>query len=170
MTTATRRPIERGSALILVVLLLLAMTLTSVAVVQLSSQGRANAAAQSGHDALVECANAAQAQLWAAVATNGKSYYLDAGTAPMTVASIRLRDGKELLSPAHIDSIAPVLTSAGIRTTPAGDPSGSSGDSDSTNTFKAFRSGKGFATWVTARCIDSVGRAHEVEFAFRFSI
>jgi Tfp pilus assembly protein PilX len=170
MTTPTRRGLARGSALVLVVILLLVMTVVSVAVVRLASQARITSAAQSSHDALVECANAAQAQLWAAIGVNGKSYYQQPSST-MTVTSLRLPDGKELLAPAHIDGPASSSPALGIRSVAAGSPAGTTGDGDSTNTFTGGRSGVGAgATWVTARCKDASGRAHEIEFAFKFSL
>jgi hypothetical protein len=167
--TLQRRP-ARGSALVLVAILLVAMAAVSVAVVRLASQGRISASAQSSHQALVECASAAKAQLWAAIAVGGKQYY-QAPSSTMVVTSLHLPDGKELLSPAHLDSGDTSTPAAAIGAVGAGSPNGFFGDTDSTNTFRDTTTGESpEATWVTARCRDSAGRTHEVEFAFRFSL
>lgn len=167
----TRRRPARGSALVLVVILLLVMTAVSAAVVRLASQGRIGASAQSSHEALIECASAAKAQLWAAIAVNGKQYYT-APSSSMVVTSVRLPDGKELLAPAHLDSGNTSNPASAIRQLPAGSPTGFYGDLDTTNTFVGggASAASSSATWVTARCKDASGRVHEVEFAFRFSI
>lgn len=171
--TARRRRAPRGSALVLVVILLAAMTAVSVAVLRLSGQGRIGAATLSSHEALVECANAAKAQLWAAIATNGKSYIANPSSS-VVVTSLTLPDGKELLAPAHLDSGSTSTPSAGIRQAAASSPTGIYGDMDATNTIVGgganSGSGNNQATWVTARCRDQSGRMHEVEFAFRFSL
>ncbi len=165
-----RRP-ARGSAIVLVVILLVVMTAVSVAVVRLASQGRISAGAQSSHEALIECANAAKAQLWAAIAVNGKQYYT-APSGSMVVTSLQLPDGKQLLSPAHLDSGDTSNPAQAIRQVPAGSPTGFYGDLDTTNTFVGggASAASASATWVTARCRDAAGRVHEVEFAFRFSL
>lgn len=169
--TSRRHP-ARGSALVLVAILLVAMAAVSVAVVRLASQGRISAGAQSAHQALIECASAAKAQLWAAIAVNGKQYYTSPSST-MVVTSLQLPDGKELLSPAHLDSGDTSTPAAAIRAVGAGSPTGFFADVNVTNRFNPLpegNGGDGTATWVTARCRDSAGRTHEVEFAFRFSL
>jgi hypothetical protein len=137
--------------------------------VTLSSQERINAQAQTSYGALVECANAAQAQLWATVSVAGKAYYTTPSTT-MTVTSIHLPDGRELMAPAHVGDGSPTPAEA-IRGALVGSPDGQQRLVDTTNTMAggmASRSTGG--TWVTARCVDAAGRAHEVEFAFQLSL
>lgn len=175
MTRRTPHLPARGSALVLVVILLAAMATISVAIVRLSGQARIRAAAQSSHDALTECANAAKAMLWSALAVNGKSYYLTPSTA-ITVTSLKLPDGKELYAPAHLNSGSTVASTDVIRHVVASSPGGffGTGDDDTTNRLwvgAGRGSGDGSsATWIVARCTDASGRVHEIEFAFRFSL
>lgn len=167
-----RRPTRaiRGSALLLVMILLLVMSLVAASAVTLSSQERIAAAAQTSYDALVECATAAQARLWAAAAQSGASYYAEP-SATMVVTSIRLADGRELMAPAHIDATGEVHPSEGIVSAPTGSPNGLPLDDDTTNTILGGQGRRTrLGTWVVARCTDSSGRQHEVEFAFRFSL
>jgi hypothetical protein len=152
-------------------ILLAVLTIIGVSAVTLSSQERMNAHAHSNYDALVECATAAQAQLWSQVGVNGTAYY-KSPSPTMTVTSLTLSDGRELASPAHLDSTAPILVSAGIGGGPVGDPQGQTWVEDTTNRITASGPGGpgGGGTWVTARCVDSFGRVHEVEFAFKFTL
>ncbi len=163
----------RGHVLLVVFILLVVLAAVGSATVLLSSRGRIAAGAQAGYDSLVECANAAQAQLWAQVGVQGHQYYRQPSST-MTVLSIALRDGTELMAPAHLDGTPASTVAQGIRSgVPAGTADGLSQDQDGTN--KLFggngRSGLGGGgTMATARCKDAVGRVHEVEFSFRFAL
>jgi hypothetical protein len=165
---------ERGSVLLVTFILLAVLAATGAAAVLLSSRGRLSAGAQAGYDAVVECANAAQAKLWASIGVHGHGYYRSP-PAGMVVESMTLAGGKELAAPAHIDSGPLASIADAMYAGVTGTSDGLGTDQDSTNTLRSSverRPGGGGepATIVTARCRDLTGRVHEVEFSFRFSL
>ncbi len=168
MRSAFVRSSQRGASLIVAMVLLAVLSVVGVAAVVLSGQERINAGAQFGYQALVECANAAQAKFWADLQVRGLGYLSPATASTIAVTSIRLPDGRTLDAPAHYGSTGTFYASHGIGTGSAGTPSAQGGDIDITNLIVGGRP-PGQPTWVTARCTDSAGREHEVEFAFRFS-
>jgi hypothetical protein len=86
--------------MVLAIILLGALTVIGVAAVSLSTRERSSAAAYARVDFITQCANAAQAKLWAEMAQYGVAY-LGAGS---QVSSIRLPDGTTITAPAHYDS------------------------------------------------------------------
>jgi len=156
------RPSERGSTLILVVVLLAVLAIIGVAAVSLGSQERVNASAKGRRDALVACANAARMALWAEVARHGAGYMTS--TAPMT--EIVLADGTRLAAPAHYTSAeADALPVAQIVRTNRIVRSFASKTVDLTNKMDAPQSQLGGTAYtVVARCKDAKGREDEVEF------
>ena len=71
MDSTNRRKPARGAALPLAMILLGVLTVIGVAAVSLSRVERQNAASYSRVDFVTQCANAAQAKLWAEMARSG---------------------------------------------------------------------------------------------------
>jgi hypothetical protein len=92
-------PRTAGSVLVLVVILLGVLAAIASAAVMLSSRDRINASAKSHRDVTVACARAAQAKIWAEIATYGTGW-LTSTTIPVT--EFTLPDGTRL-GPLHYD-------------------------------------------------------------------
>lgn len=91
-------PRQRGSTLLIAMIMLAVLSVIGAAAVLLSSQERSNASTVAHLDALNACAQAAQAKLWAEVARNGTSVLQSA----LQVKTMTLPDGTKL-APAHVD-------------------------------------------------------------------
>lgn len=100
MIPSTQSRASRGAALLMALILLGTLTVIGVAAVSLSSRERSSAAAFARIDYAVQCANAAQAKLWAEMSQAGMAY-LGSGVA---VTSMTLPDGTVITAPAHYDS------------------------------------------------------------------
>ncbi len=158
----------RGAALPLSLILLAVLTAIAVAAVSLSSQERVNAGSYSRIDFVTECATAAQAKVWAELASVGTPY-LGQGVA---ITDIRLPDGSTLTAPAHYDTKPGALVSDVII---AGDASSGQGqgssmrERDVTNTT-FIRQDTARALRVMARCYDFRGRMLELELSLKFAM
>jgi Tfp pilus assembly protein PilX len=158
MRTSRTAPPERGSTLVLAMVLLAVLTAIGVAAVALSSQERASAGLKTGRDRLQSCAVAAQGAIWAEMLKYGPSF-LPASGAP--VPEITLSDGTRLRA-GHYGDTGTVVIDTAVRTVPCKD-SKTEEYVDLTNRDSAFlRGGQCFA--ITARCVDPQGRELEVEF------
>ncbi len=162
---ATSPRSARGSSLVFTVVLLAVLSVIGAAAVALSAEERISASEKSQYAALVECANAAQAKLWADMGLYGMRYQ------QIQVSSIKLPNGMELVAPAHYGwTGTPAQTAADVISIgPAGgiDPGG---DSDATNRIVNQGSQGTAGNYMTARCKDAQGREHEVEVAFKFAL
>jgi hypothetical protein len=156
------RPAQRGSTLLLVVVLLGVLSIVGVAAVSLGSQERVNASAKGRRDAMAACARAASMALWAEVAKYGSGYMTS--TAP--VQEIVLPDGTSLAAPAHYSSaVSDALPVAQIVRTHQVARSFAASTIDLTNKMDAPQSKMGGTAYtVVARCRDAKGRENEVEF------
>jgi Tfp pilus assembly protein PilX len=157
----------RGAALPLALILLAVLTAIAVAAVSLSGQERVNAASYSRVDYINECATAAQAKIWAELASLGT--YMGQ---PVAITSIRMPDGSLMTAPAHYDS-----TPGTTRVTDVimvGESSSGSNNAlryerDVTNT--SFGRQNGRSTYrVIAHCLDGRGRALEIELSLKFAL
>ncbi len=153
---------DRGSTLLLVVMLLAVLSVIGIAAVTLGSQERINASAKGRRDAIAACASAARMALWAELAKYGSGYL--ANTTP--VGEIVLADGTKLAAPAHYTSAGtdelPIVQIVRTHTVAR---SFAAKTIDLTNRMDAAQSRLGGTAYtVVARCKDSKGRENEVEF------
>jgi hypothetical protein len=95
---APRRRADRGSALVLVVILLAVLAAIGAAAVTLSSRDRINAGAKSRRDLMVACASAAQVKVWAELARYGPRWL----GSDNLITELTLADGTRL-GPLHYD-------------------------------------------------------------------
>jgi type II secretory pathway pseudopilin PulG len=161
-----RRP--RGNTLIVSMILLGVLSVIGVAAVSLSARERQNANAQKRYQTLIECANAAQAKIWAEVAHWGPGYLTSANP----VTSITLPDGTKLTSPAHYlgDGGSTPLVKDVVFTVPQGAGGGPNSEQDCTNQNCAMAAAGGAPYGAVAHCVDANGREYEVELAFRLGL
>jgi hypothetical protein len=166
-----RPPSPRGSALLLAMVLLGVLTVIGAAAVMLASQERSNAAAKNRIDALVACANAAQAKIWAEAAQSGIGY-LNSG---WQVTPMNLPDGTKVIAPAHFGQTTgtpPTVTQVTFRTELKASTEGNTGLGDCTNRMACGvgQGGPGRTYALTALCRDAQGREYEVELAVKFAL
>ncbi len=159
----------RGAALPLAMILLAVLTVIAAAAVSLSSKERQNAADDARPRFLQECANAAQAKLWAEMAQHGGTTYLGKEIA---VSEIRLPGGTRIAAPAHYDSQAangayPNVKELVIKATT--DEPGAATEQDCTNGACGLVP-LGSTHIVQALCIDAKGRALEIELGIKFAL
>jgi type II secretory pathway pseudopilin PulG len=162
------RSSQRGSTLVVSMILLGVLMVIGVAAVSLSSRERQSADAQKRYQLLVECANAAQAKIWAEIARWGPGY-LSSGR---PVTSIVLPDGTKLESPAHYAAGSPPTPQIKdiVFTVPQGAGGGPVVERDCTNQACSTAAAGGTPFGVLAHCVDAAGREYEVELAFRLGI
>jgi hypothetical protein len=157
----------RGAALPLALILLGVLTVIAVASVSLSGRERASAAAYSRVDFMTECANAAQAKLWAEMAYGGQAIF----GASLQVAHVQLPDGTRITSPAHFgwtpgstvvkDVVLKVQSSAGA--------GGDVNERDCTNSACGLVP-LGATHLIVAHCVDRQDRELELELAVKFAL
>jgi hypothetical protein len=161
MITHLRNPrLQRGSALLMVTVLLGVLAVIGVAAVTLGSQERTNAGAKGKRDTMAACADAARMLIWAEVA----KYSTARLRSPLTEARVTLGSGTTLSAPAHYAS------SAGLQVVDLSyfnvkDPVGGDMTIDCTNSYCGDVGLGGKITYAfVARCRDARGRETEVEF------
>jgi Tfp pilus assembly protein PilX len=160
------RPIARGSALAVSIILIGVLTVIGVAAVSLSTQERANAAAYGRVDSITACANAAIAKLWKEIAVTGTG--LSGSSA--TVSSIRLPDGTLLTAPAHYDTLAGgTIPTVGQMTSTRSSSASKQKTRNLTNQTPATVQA-GQTQIFTAHCKDASGRELEIEIGIRFAL
>ncbi len=158
MSFSERNPAERGSTLVLAMVLLAVLTVIGVAAVALSSQERTNAGLMTQRDRLVSCAAAAQAAIWKEMLVYGPTFLPASGG---TVPEITLPDGTRYRA-GHYGETSTVVVNTSVREIACRDAK-SEDYIDLTNRDGAFmKSGICFA--ITARCVDPQDRELEVEF------
>jgi hypothetical protein len=158
MTPSNRKTAERGSTLILALVLLGVLSVIGVAAVALSSQERTNASTKSSRDRLVACAKAAQGNIWAEMLRYGPSFTTSARALP----EIRLDDGTVLRGGHYGNNTGMVVMNTGARTVPC-KQNETEEFVDLTNRDSYFTT-SGACYLIIARCVDSQGRELEVEF------
>ncbi len=165
MTPTHRNPSrERGSALLLVTILLGLLAVVGVAAASLGSQERVNAAAKGKRDAMAACADAARLVIWSEVARFSTSRL----RTPLQEGRIALGDGTTLSAPAHY--AAPTDSPSDLQVTElryytAKDPVGGDMTIDCTNSYCSDAGPGNKLTYAfVARCRDPRGRETEVEF------
>jgi len=164
--TPTPTPMPRGAALPLALILLAVLTVVAVAAVSLSGQERTSAAAYSRIDFVKQCANAAQAKMWAEIAFSGSGYL----GAPIAVTEVTLPDGTKLASPAHYDTTAgTTVVKDVVLSVKCGGVNNEIAERDCTNSVCGLAVG-GACHNVGVRCVDASGRTLELELGVRFAL
>jgi Tfp pilus assembly protein PilV len=159
---------KRGNTLLISMILLGVLSVIGVAAVSLSARERQNASAQRRYQMLVECANAAQAKIWAELARYGPGYLTSANP----VTEVVMPDGTRIASPAHYDfdgGSAPMVKDV-VFTVQEGAGGGPTGERDCTNQACSMTGGAATPYGVVAHCVDAGGREYEVELAFRLGL
>lgn len=165
--TRTNQP-PRGSALLMVTVLLAVLAVIGVAAATLGSQERINASAKGTRDRMAACANAARLVIWAELARFGSANIRNA----IAAGAVTLSNGTVLAAPAHYEQDATELINVRRYTAPLATSSSSGAGADSTNLTNiivgpdaaALGSGTTTAYAFVARCRDRDGRETEVEF------
>jgi hypothetical protein len=155
---------ERGSALVMTMILIGVLLVIGVATVSLSSQERNNAGAKARLDFARACGNAAQGQIWSELAAAGLGYL----GSNATISPLRLADGTQLAA-GHYGADAGSVTVSNIVFSTQATGSNPLADRDYTSSIVA-RSIGGTVYAIQARCIDPSGNEVEVEFAVRFAL
>jgi hypothetical protein len=169
-TPRTARPAaaRRGSALLLVLVLLAVLAAVGVAAVGLGAQDRINSSAKGKRDAMAACANAARLVIWAELAKYGSARL---GSA-LTESQVTLGDGTMLSAPAHFSpDTTPQVISLRNYSAPLGGANAAPNPGLGTNTIVGDGGGIGSggkAYAFSARCRDFAGRETEVEFTAAF--
>ncbi len=161
---SSHRP-QRGSTLVLVVILLGVLTAIGVAAVRLASRDRINASAKSRRDLVAACASAAQVKIWAELARYGPRWF----GSDTPIAEFTLADGTRL-GPLHYDQNPAGLVAKNVIVGLAAE-FGDEAVVDLTNRSTALI-GAGRAYRCIARCVVPGGafsrdRELEVEFQIR---
>lgn len=156
-----KRRTSRGSALLMVMVLLGVLAAVGVAAVSLGSRERVNAAAKGKRDRLASCANAARMLVWAELARFGTGRLREAMTEQRAVLS----DGTTLSFPAHYAATDDVQV-ADLRYYKTPEAASSGGAVDCTNAYcpDDATGGRNAYTFVV-KCRDQAGRQFEVEFS-----
>jgi hypothetical protein len=155
---------DRGSTLLLVMILLTVLAAIGAAAVTLSARDRINASAKTHRDMVAACASAAQAKIWAEVAQFGPQWF--GSQSPIT--ELTLNDGTRL-GPVHYDQAPGTLQVRDVvitLTAEYGDEAIVSLSNRSSGLM-----GSGHTYRCVARCVDQTGqRQLEVEFQLRTRI
>src|SRR5512135_3340887 len=128
---------QRGSTLILTVILLAVLCVIGAAAISLSARERISASAKGKRDRMAACAQAARLAVWSELAKYGRGYFDSTTNGP---SNITLTDGTVLTAPAHYA----VHMTAGLKVkdlvvkNPVGCGAGGA-RADLTNTFHAVR-------------------------------
>ncbi len=160
-----RRSRERGSTLLLTVILIAVLTALGAAAVSLASRERENAASQAKYQKLIECASAAQSMIWAQLARHGTNYL----GSSLPVGQITLPDGTQLAAPIHYGQDAGSTTASVAYTIQNGGGGQGQVDVDCSNRI-CGQANSGNPVMIVARCTDPLGRQYEVEMSFAFAL
>jgi hypothetical protein len=156
---------QRGSTLLLSVILLAVLTALGLAAVSLSARERQNASSQAKYQRLIECASAAQSMIWAQLARHGANYL----GSSLPVGQITLPDGTQFAAPIHYDQPVGTGTASVAYTIQNGGGGQGQMDVDCTNKL-CGQANSGNPVLIVARCTDPSGRQYEVEMSFAFAL
>lgn len=150
----------RGSALLMVTVLLGVLAVIGVAAVSLGSQERVNATAKGKRDMMTSCADAARMMIWAEVAKHSSARL----RVPLGEGRVTLGDGTMLSAPAHYSN-TPDLQVVELSYFTTRDPVAGDMAVDCTNSYCPDAGiGNKLTYAFVARCRDAKGRETEVEF------
>ncbi len=161
----TESKTQRGSTLLVTMILLTVLTVLGTAAVSLASRDRINASSQARYQRLVQCASAAQAMIWAELARYGGNYL----GSSLPVGQVTLPDGTRLAAPIHYDQDAATGTAAVAYSVVSGGGGPPVADMDCTNKI-CGQTNRGNPVNVVARCTDPHGRQFEVEMSFALAL
>jgi hypothetical protein len=158
-------PPARGSALLMVTVLLAVLAVIGVAAVSLGSQERINASAKGTRDRMAACANAARLTIWAELARYGSANI----RGPLAERPVTLSNGTILSAPSHYAQDPTQLIEIRRFTAPLASASAAADNlTNLTNIIVRSEAGLGSGTTTAytfvARCRDRDGREVEVEF------
>ncbi len=159
------RSTQRGSTLLLSVILIAVLTALGVAAVSLASRERENASSQAKYQKLIECASAAQSMIWAQLAKHGTNYL----GSSLPIGQVNLPDGTKLAAPIHYGQDAGSATASVAYTIQNGGGGQGQTDVDCSNRL-CGQANSGNPVLIVARCTDPVGREFEVEMSFAFAL
>jgi hypothetical protein len=168
--TQRSRKRQRGSGLILAIIVLAVLAMLAAAALQIAQQEAATVSRHINYAMLVSCAEAAQAKLWAEYAKYNTTTPVmptvipGTGIGPGTGTALQL--GHYEANPSLTTSVTfdegamkpldPNVISGGLR------------ELDQTNTFRKGLLGQPFQ--IVAHCFDDRGRQYEVELLVRFGL
>lgn len=162
--TPRSRKRQRGSGLILAVIVLAVLAMLAAAALQIAQQEAATVSRHISYEMLVSCAQAAQAKLWAEYANYNTINPVMPSVIPGTKSALQL--GHYEQNPSTTTSVTfdesamkpldPNVISGGIR------------ELDQTNTFRKGLGGQPYQ--IFAHCFDDRGRQYEVELLVRFGL
>ncbi len=155
--TGGGRGTERGSSLLVTLVVILGLTALAAAAINMATSGTISAAHKAHADALTACANAAAQRVLAEFAL--------AGAGPVSIQAAGIPGGPTL-SPTHYDGA--VIVNQVNRLSNAAGGSGVR-DLDTTNTIRMGSSG-GVPYGLVATCTDAQGRQFEVELFVRLGL
>jgi len=155
---------QRGSGLILAVIVLAVLAMLAAAALQIAQQEAATVSRHISYETLVSCAEAAQNKLWAEYANYNTNTPVMPTVIPGTNSALQLSHYEA--DPPGVSGITfddkvmkpldPNVISGGLR------------ELDQTNTFRKGLLGQPFQ--IFAHCIDDRGRQYEVELLVRFGL
>jgi hypothetical protein len=166
--TPRTRKRQRGSGLILAVIVLAVLAMLAAAALQIAQQEAATVSRHISYNMMVSCAEAAQAKLWAEYAKYNTTTAVMPTVVPGTKTALQLghyendNPGPTLTTSVTFDESAmkpldPNVISGGLR------------ELDQTNTFRKGLLGQPFQ--IFAHCFDeNTGRQYEVELLVRFGL
>lgn len=164
MTRLTKGKSQRGSALILVIIVSSLLALMGVAALRLSAQESVEVNRKIDQQILQACATAAQKKIWAEYALYGGS---SASIAPTVVPGTNTR-----LSIGHFDAdvggVSVAFDDKTMKPLESNAASGGLQEMDQSNTFRKGLLGQPYM--IFAHCTDGRGRQYEVELLVRFGI
>src|SRR5574341_1771399 len=169
MGRRTRSGRSRGSALVLVTVLLAALAIIGVAAVSLGSRARINASAKGRRDRMAACANAARLMIWAELSRFGRANLAPptgTNTASLDESRMTLPDGTMLSLAAHYASDPALQQNVSVLaiSTPMAGTTANPGIL--TNTLTDGGSLASAQTFpFVVRCRDADGREIEVELS-----
>lgn len=162
--SALRR--QRGSAMVLVVIILAVLAMLGAAALRLAQQEAVNVSRRIDYQVLASCAEAAQKRVWADIAKYGTN------ASPLLKPTI-IPGANTRLVIGHFDNDITDVTSVtfadGLTPVPKDAMSGGIDDNNLTNTIATSRGG-GSPYMLTAHCTDKRGRQYEVELLVKFGL
>jgi Tfp pilus assembly protein PilX len=163
--TSRSRRRQRGSGLILAVIILAVLAMLAAAALQIAQQEAATVSRHISYEMMVSCAEAAQSKLWAEYAKYNTTTQVVPTVVPGTNTKLQLGHYPPGDPPTAVNvtfdesamkPLDPNVISGGLR------------ELDQTNTFRKGLLGQPYQ--IFAHCFDDRGRQYEVELLVRFGL
>lgn len=155
---------QRGSGLILVVIILAVLAMLAGAALRIAQQEAVTVSRHINYETLVSCAEAAQAKLWAEYANYNTVNPVMPTVIPGTNSALQL--GHYEANPSTVTSV--IFDEAAMKPLDPNVISGGLRELDQTNTFRKGLLGQPYQ--IFAHCFDDRGRQYEVELLVRFGL